>query len=117
MFEWQSDEREFEIDLTGAGCDVDLNLGDNVFAIGDFYVESEVKEIKMDTSSTVDAELNKCVEAEMYDGDYKVTPKTQEQILETKDKLMADDVTVRKIPFYETTNNTGGTTVYIASEV
>lgn len=53
----------------------------------------------------------------VYDGDYTVTPKADEAtVLETQGKVMADDVTVIRIPYYETTNETG-TTVYIASEV
>ena len=37
-------------------------------------------------------------------------------VLPTKNKLLADDVTVTKVPYYEVSNETG-TTVYIASEV
>lgn len=57
------------------------------------------------------------INTDSYMGDYVVIPKAHEEvILETKDKTMADDVTVRKVPYYETSNQTG-TTVYIASEV
>lgn len=49
-----------------------------------------------------------------YEGPYEVTPKTVEQILETKDKNMVDDVTVHEIPYAEV-SNTYGTTVTIAS--
>lgn len=48
-----------------------------------------------------------------YTGDYEVTPTPSEQILETKDKRMLDDVTVRAIPYFEVQNQTGGKTVYI----
>lgn len=52
-----------------------------------------------------------------YEGEYNVIPKAHENVvLETKDKLMDDDVTVLKVPYYETSNLTGET-VYIASEV
>lgn len=44
-----------------------------------------------------------------YDGEYKVTPSTREQILETKGKRMKEDVTVNKIPSYEVSNETGTT--------
>ena len=47
-----------------------------------------------------------------YDGDYEVTPKKAEQKLETNDKFMVDDVKVKGIPYYET-SNISGTTVYI----
>lgn len=52
-----------------------------------------------------------------YEGDYEVVPKAFEPVvLPTKNKLLADDVTVTKVPYYEVSNETG-TTVYIASEV
>lgn len=52
-----------------------------------------------------------------YQGPYIVTPLANEQqILNTKFKYMSDDVTVNKVPYYETSNDSG-TTVYIASGV
>lgn len=52
-----------------------------------------------------------------YSGDYVVVPKAEnEQILKTAHKLMRDDVTVKKVPYFETSNQYGET-VYIASEV
>ena len=57
-------------------------------------------------------------EIESYDGDYIVIPKAfTEQVLETKGKKMEDNVTVKEIPYYETSNIDGGETVYIAGEV
>lgn len=55
---------------------------------------------------------------ELYDGPYEVTPKAwEEQVLETEGKLMADDVTVFRVPYYETINLFDGKTAYIAEEV
>ncbi len=52
-----------------------------------------------------------------YMGGYTVIPKANEPtVLETKGKRMTDDVTVTKIPYYETANPLGDT-VYIAAEV
>lgn len=52
-----------------------------------------------------------------YDGVYEVTPKAyDETILATEGKVMDDDVTVRQVPFYVTSNQSGGETVYIAEE-
>lgn len=54
---------------------------------------------------------------ELYDGAYEVTPDAHNPVvLNTKDKMMADDVTVNKVPYFQTSNATGDT-VYIASEV
>lgn len=49
----------------------------------------------------------------IYDGEYSVTPRFAEQNLETKNKLMTDDVTVEIIPAYEVPNIAGGLTVTI----
>ncbi len=54
------------------------------------------------------------VDADPYEGEYIVEPKTVEQKLETKHKKMKDDVTVLEIPYAET-SNLYGTTVVIAS--
>lgn len=48
---------------------------------------------------------------ETYNGDYMVIPKTAEQELYTKNKMMKDDVTVQKIPYHEISNETGKTVV------
>lgn len=48
-----------------------------------------------------------------YDGEYSVTPRFYEQTLETKEKLMIDNVTVEVIPAHEVTNPAGGLTVTI----
>lgn len=52
-----------------------------------------------------------------YDGDYQVVPKSTEQVLSTKDKKMTDDVTVKAIPYFETSNEEDGVTIFIGSEV
>lgn len=49
-----------------------------------------------------------------YHGPYEVTPTMEKQILGTKQKALLDNITVNKIPIYETSNLSGGTTVYIA---
>lgn len=51
--------------------------------------------------------------AEYYDGDYEVRPTVEEQSLPTKDKLMSQDVHIEEIPYFETTNESGGYTVII----
>lgn len=52
-----------------------------------------------------------------YEGDYEVVPKVVSQVLNTENKRMNEDVTVKSVPYYEVSNVEGGTTVYIASEV
>ena len=49
-----------------------------------------------------------------YEGEYVVIPTTQEQVLSTRKTSMRDDLTIKEIPFQETPNLGGGTTVNIA---
>ena len=52
----------------------------------------------------------------VYAGTTTVTPRVSEQILETANKTLLEDITVLEVPYYET-SNVNGMTVYIASEV
>lgn len=53
-----------------------------------------------------------------YKGEYNVIPTAfEEQILYTKNKKMTDNVTIKEIPYSETSNLSGGLTVYIAGRV
>lgn len=49
-----------------------------------------------------------------YNGEYEVTPLVdKETTLPTANKIMTKDVVVKQVPYFETSNNTGGETVYI----
>ena len=48
-----------------------------------------------------------------FDGPYEVTPRFEDQTLETQMKLMRDDVTVNEIPVEIVPNVAGGNTVTI----
>lgn len=50
-----------------------------------------------------------------YDGTYEITPTDYEQHLDTVGKVMRDEVTVHKVPYFETSNESGGFTVSILS--
>ena len=55
---------------------------------------------------------------ETYFGPYEVIPLAfTDQILETNNKIMTDDVTVFKVPYHETSNLFDGKTAYIAEVV
>lgn len=56
-------------------------------------------------------------DADPYTGSYEVTPKVEAQTMPTAQKLMTQDVTIKAIPIYNVSNNSGGSTVYIAKEV
>lgn len=51
-----------------------------------------------------------------YEGSYIVTPRKVEQVLETNDKRMTDDVTIEAISYIEVGNLGGGTTATIGFE-
>lgn len=54
------------------------------------------------------------IHEEEYEGEYVVTPRPwNETILETENKILRNNVTVEVIPYYETSNLSGGSTVYI----
>ena len=53
----------------------------------------------------------------VYAGSYEITPKITEQILDTKQKYMKDDLKINAVPCYDVSNPAGGSTVYIAQEL
>lgn len=50
-----------------------------------------------------------------YVGSYEATPTAYEQALPTAGKSMARNVTIHKVPYFETSNESGGMTVSILS--
>lgn len=61
--------------------------------------------------------ITKYVGGELYAGDYTVTPKIEEQEMQTKGKVMTENIMVKSIPFFNVSNTSGGSTVYIGNEV
>lgn len=51
--------------------------------------------------------------ADYYEGEYVVTPGVYYKQLPTKGKTMRENLTMRAIPYSETANTAGGSTVYI----
>lgn len=74
----------------------------------------------LDLISIESGEFDKFLEVDKnrnyYDGPYVVTPASHEQILETKEKFLEENVEVKEIPYFETSNEYG-TTVYIAGSL
>lgn len=53
----------------------------------------------------------------VYEGPYSVTPQLSEAtVLETKQKLMQNNVTVSRIPQYQVSNDADGVTLIIGEE-
>lgn len=92
--------------------------------IGEIILEDEVNitDIILNEEFNIDEiELDvievEGLDIERYKGDYIITPMAyDEQELETKNKLLEDNITVKEIPYYQV-SNIDGTTVYIGSEV
>ena len=55
--------------------------------------------------------------AEEYIGPYDVTPQVASQTLNTAGKIMSSNVEVHGVPYFETSNTSGGSTVYIARDI
>lgn len=56
-------------------------------------------------------------DVEFYDGTYTVTPKVDAQTIPTAQKFLTDNMTVKEIPIYNVGNTSGGSTVYIGTEI
>lgn len=87
------------------------------FASNDKKIGVKFSDINQKISANFGAiqTVTKTIEAEYYDGKYSVTPTPDEQTLKTKEKKMRDDLIVTAIPVFDVSNNSGGTTFYIAS--
>lgn len=91
-----------KFNATNHRIDVEMHVGTGLRFETDFGVVHEVTLYK---------------DADLYTGAYQVTPKTGAQVLPTAQKLMTGDMTVKAIPYYETSNLSDGETVYIGTEV
>lgn len=93
---------------------INLNVQQDQIAYP-FEISNQNEQIDFTTDTEIHVEI---VGREEYEGPYIVTPLAfDNQILQTKDKTCTDDVTVLKVPKYETSNLSGGKTVYIAGDV
>lgn len=94
---------------------IDMELStDNSFDMSidgdDFNVELIQSEFDIDFAEAVIVQGDRLPN---YEGSYEITPRVVEQMLETKDKSMIDDVTVNAIPYVEVSNVGGGYTATI----
>lgn len=76
--------------------------------------EAESIDFTLEEEECLDFELDEYsqISPDTYQGPYYVIPEVEPQLLNTKHKLMADDVTVWAIPYTEV-SNPDGTTVII----
>lgn len=50
----------------------------------------------------------------IYEGETLVIPSMEDQVLETENTVLKEDIKIEKIPYSETSNNAGGSTFVIA---
>lgn len=82
-----------------------------------FFTDLHTDSHKIDTEFSEFQEISVIDEIEAYDGPYVVTPAIDSQVLSTAQKRMIDNMTVKAIPYFQTSNPQMGETVYIGSEV
>ena len=82
-----------------------------------FFTDLHTDSQKIDTEFSEFQEISVIDEIEAYDGPYVVTPAIDSQVLPTSQKRMTDNMTVKAIPYFQTSNPQMGETVYIGSEV
>ena len=92
---------------------IDIQLSESVQEY-QLQVSGSNENIPLAPSEAINVNI---VSGDPYEGPYVVVPKIIDQTLETKDKLMEDDVLIREIPYYETSNIQNGVTVYIADNL
>lgn len=108
----RSDDKSFRLAL-GAGQRFTMETGEEAVSAPAPSVHGGSFKLFFGSVSRVQAGSD---DYPLYQGAYTVTPKDEAQTLPTKNTAMADDVTVKEIPYYEVSNQTGST-VYIGKEL
>lgn len=73
---------------------------------------------KLSSNQEIAGDLSVTKEYDAYSGPYEITPKAfEKQTLETKDRVLRANLEVSEVPYWETGNEAGGNTVYIADEI
>lgn len=86
-------------------------------------IEIELKETELqadlqDKKTEFDmSNLISLYDGKEYEGSYEITPKISSQTLQTKGRVMAKDMQVKEIPYFEVSNISNGNTVYIGKEL
>lgn len=84
---------------------------DNSKTVFAMALESNLHEVSLSNDTVINATI---IQIPTYDGEYTINPSAHNSvILETKDKMCTDDITVMKI-LTATTSNPFGDTFYIA---
>lgn len=72
----------------------------------------------LSSKQEITGDLSVTKEYDAYSGPYEITPKAFEsQMLETKNRVLRANLEITEVPYWETSNEAGGNTVYIADEI
>lgn len=72
---------------------------------------------KLTCFGSLSGKLSAVIDFNAYSGEYEVVPNAfNTQVLPTANKVLKKDIVVQKVPYFETSNNYDGVTVYIAEE-
>lgn len=80
------------------------------------YESDTVIQAELDSTAIIETELESIVviqgngaELPDYKGKYEITPGIEKQVLQTKNRSMRDNVTIKEIPTYAVSNSEGTT--------
>ena len=94
-------------------------MGKEILLSGDMAV-LQYRDGELKSSGSFDGELGVIVTERMpdeYQGEITIIPRARtDTVLPTKDTVVREDITVKQVPFYATSNEAGGSTIYIAKE-
>ena len=77
------------------------------------YVDLETEISKEEFELDLEMKYSSANIEDVYDGEYEVDPSFDTQVLQTRRKLMENDLTVNAIEVSRVSNQYGGKTVYI----
>ena len=61
-------------------------------------------------------DINEFIKTHLYKGDYSIKSSFEDTVLPTKNKYLTDDISIHKMNQSETSNASGGYTLYIGDE-
>lgn len=85
---------------------------------GKYVYDIELTKATGEVDTFITNKLSAVIDFNAYSGEYEVVPNAfNTQVLPTANKVLKKDIVVQKVPYFETSNNYDGVTVYIAEEV
>lgn len=115
IYDVQFDKNSYFLDAGLAKTETEISI--DFFDVLSFALDADMEKTETEISVEFGAVTTiESVNIPIYTGTYTVTPKTEAQVMQTANKKMLDDVSIREIPFYRVGNDTGDT-VYIGRDI